>query len=134
MEPQPAKTMETIAITDSELIANKVIAFFPKWIRKSQITFVKGRSIFDNILMAWKSIEWAIHSNKNLILLLLDLEKAYDRVTWTFMQQTMKQMGFLETFIGWVMALYVKHLQPSQSTGWTTLHSKWKGRCDRDAH
>ena len=38
-------------------------------------------------------------------MLLLDFEKAYDRVNWTFLRQTMQKMGFQLTWINHVMAL-----------------------------
>lgn len=38
-------------------------------------------------------------------MLLLDFEKTYDRVNWTFLRQTMEQMGFHLTWINQVMLL-----------------------------
>lgn len=38
-------------------------------------------------------------------MLLLDFEKAYDRVNWTFLRQTMQRMGFHDTWINQVISL-----------------------------
>jgi hypothetical protein len=38
-------------------------------------------------------------------MLLLDFEKAYDRVSWTFLEKTMEKMGFADTWIHRVMSL-----------------------------
>lgn len=38
-------------------------------------------------------------------MLLLDFEKAYDRVNWTFLRQTMERMGFHNTWINQVVSL-----------------------------
>lgn len=38
-------------------------------------------------------------------MLLLDFEKAYDRVSWTFLEKTMEKMGFEGTWITRVMSL-----------------------------
>ena len=38
-------------------------------------------------------------------MLLLDFEKTYNRVNWTFLRQTMQRMGFHITWINKVMAL-----------------------------
>jgi hypothetical protein len=38
-------------------------------------------------------------------MLLLDFEKAYDRVNWTFLKQAMERMGFNTTWINQVMSL-----------------------------
>jgi hypothetical protein len=38
--------------------------------------------------------------------LLLDFEKAFDQVSWNFLQASMLQLGFDTEWISWVMALY----------------------------
>ncbi len=60
----------------------------------SQTTFVQGRSIFDNVLMANEDISWAEESNQNLVILLLDFEKAFDQVSWNFLQASMLRLRF----------------------------------------
>ena len=46
-----------------------------------------------------------MESNQEISMLLLDFEKAYDRVSWSFLKQTMERMGFDETWIQRVMSL-----------------------------
>jgi hypothetical protein len=55
----------------------------------SQTTFVQGRSIFYNVLMANEAISWAEENNQNLVILLLDFEKDFDEVSWNFLQASM---------------------------------------------
>jgi len=40
------------------------------------------------------------------VLLLLDFEKAYDRILWTFIEAVLRKRGFHEDFIRGVMSLY----------------------------
>lgn len=57
----------------------------PSIISSSQGTFVKGRQILDGVLIANERIH-SRHRNKSSGLLCkLDLEKAYDRVDWSFL-------------------------------------------------
>jgi hypothetical protein len=71
-----------------------------------QTTFVQGKNIFDNVLMANETISWAEESNQNLVILLLDFEKDFDQVSWNFLQASMLWLGFDTEWISWVMALY----------------------------
>jgi hypothetical protein len=59
-----------------------------------QTTFVQGKSTFDNDLMANENISWAEKSNQNLVILLLDFEKAFDQVSWNFLQASMLRLRF----------------------------------------
>ena len=45
-------------------------------------------------------------SNQDLAVLLLDFEKAYDRVDWSFFEGTMAKMGFAENWIKGISSLY----------------------------
>jgi hypothetical protein len=40
---------------------------------------VEGRSILDNAFIAQETLEWAEESDQDLVLLLLDFEKAFDK-------------------------------------------------------
>jgi len=75
-------------------LTNRLKQHLDSWIVPSQTTFVQGRSIFDSVLMANEDISWAEESNQNLVILLLDFEKAFDRVSWNFLQASMLQLGF----------------------------------------
>ena len=41
-----------------------------------------------------------------MAILLLDFEKAYDRVDWGFLEETMLHMGFLDSWIRGVAVMY----------------------------
>lgn len=83
-----------------------MIDMLPNWIKHSQTAFVKRRCIFDNVLMAFEAMDWIEENKKEMIMLLLDFEKAYDRVSWPFLEATMHQMGFEPNWIAMVMSLY----------------------------
>ena len=40
------------------------------------------------------------------MLLRLDTEKAFDRVDWTFLEQTLSKMGFNDIFVRWIKTFY----------------------------
>jgi hypothetical protein len=44
-----------------------------------------GKNILDNNFLAQESLEWAIESDLDLVLLLLNFEKTFDRIEWGFL-------------------------------------------------
>ncbi len=69
---------------------------------------MEGRSIIDNTFMAQEALEWAEESEHDLVLLLLDFEKAFDRIEWGFLFSALAKLGFSETWIRWVKTLYLE--------------------------
>jgi hypothetical protein len=45
---------------------------------------------------------------KNGVILKLDIEKAYDKVKWPFIQQVLRMKGFSETWCGWIQQIILK--------------------------
>ncbi|XP_038697968.1 uncharacterized protein LOC119995523 [Tripterygium wilfordii] len=83
-------------------IISKIMAIrlLPNIISSNQSAFVKGGDISDNVLLAQ---ELLAHLNKkvrgNNVLIKLDMAKAYDRVSWPFLTQMFRKLGFSE---GWI--------------------------------
>jgi len=65
-----------------------------------------GKNILDNNLLAQESLEWAIESELDLVLLLLNFEKAFDRIEWGFLFTAMSKLGFSPKWTKWVSSLY----------------------------
>jgi hypothetical protein len=65
-------------------------------VRPSQTAFMQGRSILDGVVTLHERVH-ELHSKKlNEVILKLDFEKAYDKVKWSFLQQTLKMKEFLD--------------------------------------
>jgi hypothetical protein len=41
-----------------------------------------------------KAMAWAKESKQELVIMLLNFENAYDKVSWSFLQTTMEAIGF----------------------------------------
>ena len=70
----------------SKLLVAKLRPLLDKIISLAQLAFITNRWIAD--LMAIK----------------LDLQKAYDRVSWRFIQAVLLHLGFNQTFTGWIIS------------------------------
>jgi hypothetical protein len=78
----------------------------PHIIRPNQTGFVEGRSILDNVYVAQEAFVWAEEDNQDLVLLLLDVEKAFDMIEWAFLFKALEVLGFDGTWVKWVGSLY----------------------------
>ena len=59
----------------------------------------------DNIFTFSKVTEWAKHSGQHLAIL-LDFEKVYDRVDWSFFEGTLSRFCFPDEWIRGIVGLY----------------------------
>jgi len=78
----------------------------PHIIRPNQTGFVDERLILDNVYLAQEALMWAKEDNQDLVLLLLDFEKAFDKIEWAFFFKALKVFGFDGTWVKWVGSLY----------------------------
>ena len=69
---------------------------------KAQGAFVEGRQILYAMLIANEAIDLVLKNDESGILCKLDIEKAYDKVNWTFILIVMQKMGFGEKWIRWI--------------------------------
>lgn len=89
-----------------------------KWISPFQSAFVKGRSITDNILMALEMITHihkAKRSNSKWYALKVDLQKAYDKLSWNFLEAVLTITRFSQEWIQ-IMMQCVKIVSYGQYT------------------
>ena len=102
---RPISLLNTSYKIVAKVYANRMKPLLHNWILPSQTGFVPNRCILDNIFLAFEAVEWTLENRQDLSMILLDFEKAYDRVNWTFLRQTMSRMGFHTTWIDQVISL-----------------------------
>jgi hypothetical protein len=80
-------------------LANKLQAILPLIIKLNKSGFVEGRSILDNTFLARKALNWAVESEQDLVLLLLDFEKGFVKIEWGFLFLALAKLGFSSKWI-----------------------------------
>lgn len=117
---KPISLLGTIYKIVAKIIANETVFFVPLWIKKWQTAFVPKKSIFDIIFMANEAMDWTILSKQKTVILLLDYDKAHDRVCWKFLEEAMLQMGFDPQRVKLINTLYKKNI--------SMCHYEWARR------
>lgn len=82
----------------------------PGLVGEEQVGFVAGREGRHNISRVIHAITHAIKSKSPLVLLGTDAEKAFDRVSWAYMEKVLQAFGFPE---GLIRAIYTLYSAPS---------------------
>ncbi|CAN1807737.1 Transposon TX1 uncharacterized 149 kDa protein [Linum perenne] len=87
----------------TKVIASRIAAFLPDVISSTQSTFIKGRHIGDNILMAHELVNgYHLKHISPRCALKVDLRKAFDSVNLRYVLTVMEAMGFPKQFITWI--------------------------------
>ena len=88
------------------ILVERVAPLLPKIISPQQTSFVKGRNITENYLLAQELITGiGKKARGGNVALKLDMAKAYDRMSWTHVIHVLRKFGFGEQFIDMVWRL-----------------------------
>lgn len=81
----------------SKVLANRLKRIIDSVISDTQIAFIPGRLITDNIMIAHELIHFMKRKTtgkQGWMALKIDMSKAYDRVEWEFLAAVLNKMGF----------------------------------------
>lgn len=90
----------------TSILATRVQKYIKKLIKPDQTGFISGRHGTNNIRRVLNLKSLMAKNTQTSMLLSLDAEKAFDRVNWQFLEQTLINMGFDEKCICWFRLLY----------------------------
>ncbi|KAL5569507.1 hypothetical protein UlMin_026082 [Ulmus minor] len=105
---RPIAVCNVIYKVISNLLANRVMPLLDKLICLTQNDFMPGRSIHNNSVL----IQDVIHALKKKrgsqgwMAMKIDLQKAYDRLSWKFLNSVLTAFGFHPRWIRWVLLCY----------------------------
>lgn len=90
----------------SKCLVNRLRPLLEEVVSENQSAFIPGRMIRDNALLAFKCLHYMEHgtaTNSDFCAYKLDLSKAYDRVDWSYLENTMHKMDFSHRRVQWIM-------------------------------
>lgn len=83
----------------AEVLAERLKKVIDKLVNKNQMAFIKGRQIMDADLIASEYIDTRIRGDVQGVMCKLDIKKTYDYLNWDFLINTLRQMGFVPTWL-----------------------------------
>jgi hypothetical protein len=86
----------------TKLLANRLQSVILKMVHQNQYSFIKGRSIQDCLAWSFEYLHLCHKSRKELVILKLDFEKAFDKVEHEVILQVLSHKGFPQKWITWV--------------------------------
>ena len=87
-------------------LASRLNKVLPSIINLDQTGFLRGRYIGENIRTISDLIEYTSLRNQPGIILLLDFEKAFDTIKWSFIFESLELFNFGPEFIHWIKTIY----------------------------
>ena len=100
-------------------IASRLKAVLQNLVENDQTSFLKGRSIAENICLINNVISYTESKNIPRLLLFVDFEKAFDTIEWAFVEKTLHHFGFGSSLIKWINLFYRDIQSCVINNGWS---------------
>ncbi|WVZ63856.1 LOW QUALITY PROTEIN: hypothetical protein U9M48_013454 [Paspalum notatum var. saurae] len=91
---RPISLIHSFAKLVTKILANRLAPLLPDLVSNNQSAFVRGRSIHDNFMLVQQLARNLHRSKEPHVLLKLDISKAFDSVSWSFLLEVLQQLGF----------------------------------------
>jgi hypothetical protein len=102
---RPISLVHSFAKLFSKLLANRLRGRLGDLVSMNQSAFVKNRSLHDNFVLV-RQVARKINSRRLTgVLLKLDLSRAFDSLSWSFLFEVLRKMGFGVRFLRWLALL-----------------------------
>ena len=88
------------------VISNRLKTVLNSLISKCQKGFISGRYIGECTRTVSDLIQYLNKNSKPGIILMIDFEKAFDSLEWSFLEKTLKYFNFGSNIISWIKSFY----------------------------
>lgn len=89
----------------TKILSTRLQAMILKLVHTNQYGFIKGRTIHDCLAWSFQFLHLCHHSKKEVIILKLDFEKAFDKLEHQAILEVLKHKGFSDKWVSWIKNL-----------------------------
>jgi len=91
---RPISLMHSFAKLLSKCLARRLAPLLATLVRNNQSAFIKGRCIHDNFTTVSLTCKWLHARRFPCLLIKVDIAKAFDSVSWPFLLELLRHIGF----------------------------------------
>jgi hypothetical protein len=95
-EFRPISIMHNTGKLMAKILANRLALKLDQLLSHSQSAFIKGGSIHDNFQYVKGAIQHFHNARTSILLLKLNIAKAFDTLRWEYLLEVMDQLGFAQ--------------------------------------
>ncbi|GJT01793.1 RNA-directed DNA polymerase, eukaryota, reverse transcriptase zinc-binding domain protein [Tanacetum coccineum] len=86
------------------ILTSRIKGVLGTLVGENQSAFIEGRQITDNILLSQELFKgYNRKQNIKKVSFKIDIQKAYDTISWEFLRETLEMFGFHKTMVSWIM-------------------------------
>jgi hypothetical protein len=91
---RPISLVHSFAKLVTKMLANRLAPLLNSMVATNQSAFIKGRSIHDNFILVQQTVKTLHRQKVPSLFLKLDISKAFDSVSWSFLLEVLSHLGF----------------------------------------
>ena len=90
----PISVVHSFAKLVTKILANRLASKLDQLVSPNQSAFTKGRFILGNFMLVQHTIKFLHQQKQARVLMKLDITKAFDSVSWPFLLEVLRNLGF----------------------------------------
>jgi hypothetical protein len=102
---RPSSLLHSFGKLFAKILSSQLAPLMPSLVMKNQSTFIKGRAIHDNFKVVHSTAKLFHARNRASILFKINIAMAFDIVTWAFLIELLRHLGFSRRWINRVSSL-----------------------------
>jgi hypothetical protein len=91
---RPISLVHSFGKLITKILANRLAPYLDSLISTNQSAFVRGRCIHDNFILVQQTAKVLHRQKVPSLFLKLDISKAFDSVSWSFLLEVLQHLGF----------------------------------------